>query len=419
MNWLLLLAIPALILIYWRLSTARARRIGLLLIAFILTPFLTWAFLPASLEEPARSLIAIGLALLDVALIGLVAWIVRRTRPAISLPIGLVVLIGVFIVVKWPEAWAAVQQPFAPFTDLSLPIGAWLGLSFLLFRLLHVLLDRRKGQLPPAHFGELLTYALFPPSFIAGPIDRFPRFESDLDQAGQPDRFEFLAEGTWRILIGAFKKFVIADLLARLPLVLADYPAKTSVPALWLSLYAYGFMLYFDFSGYTDMALGLARLIGFKLPENFSAPYLKTNLARFWQSWHMTLSGWARDYVFFPLARTLRLRATWLPANGAALLCHLTTMIVIGVWHGFSWTFVAWGIWHGIGLFIVKLWGDFRRPKTAIARRASATRSARTAWRALPGWFLTFNYVMLGWVFFGARDLQSAFMVMGRLFGIK
>ncbi len=419
MNWLLLLAIPALILIYWRLSTARARRIGLLLIAFILTPFLTWAFLPASLEEPARSLIAIGLALLDVALIALVAWIVQRARPALSLPIGLGMLIGVFIVVKWPEAWAAVQQPFGPFMTPALPVGAWLGLSFLLFRLLHVLFDRRKGQLPPARFSELLIYSLFPPSLIAGPIDRFPRFKTDLDRAGQCYRFEFLAEGTWHILIGAFKKFVIADLLARLPLMLADYPGKTSVPALWLSLYAYGFMLYFDFSGYTDIALGVARLIGFELPENFSAPYLKTNLARFWQSWHMTLSAWARDYVFFPLARTLRSRAAWLPANGAALFCHLTTMLVIGLWHGFSWTFVAWGVWHGLGLFAVKLWGDFRRPKTAAARRTSAAQATGLAWRALPGWFLTFNYVMLGWVFFGARDLNSAFLIMGRLFGMK
>jgi alginate O-acetyltransferase complex protein AlgI len=187
------------------------------------------------------------------------------------------------------------------------------------------------------------------------------------------------------------------------------------VPLLWLTLYAYGFMLYFDFSGYTDMALGVARLIGFELPENFSAPYLKTSLARFWQSWHITLSSWARDYVFFPLARTLRVRAEWLPANVVALLCHLSTMLVIGLWHGFSWTFVAWGVWHGIGLFIVKLWGDWRRPKTVAARRASTTRS----WSALPAWLLTFNYVMLGWVFFSARDLPAAFTTLGRLFGIK
>jgi alginate O-acetyltransferase complex protein AlgI len=171
--------------------------------------------------------------------------------------------------------------------------------------------------------------------------------------------------------------------------------------------------LYFDFAGYTDMALGAARLIGFYLPENFNAPYLKTNLARFWQSWHITLSSWARDYVFLPLARTLRLRVEWLPANGAALICQLTTMLVIGLWHGFAWTFVAWGLWHGVGLFIVKVWGDYRRPR---ARRAAANRSG---WWALPGWFLTFNFVMLGWVFFQTNDLSIALTTLGRLFGLK
>jgi alginate O-acetyltransferase complex protein AlgI len=145
------------------------------------------------------------------------------------------------------------------------------------------------------------------------------------------------------------------------------------------------------------------------VPENFVAPYLKTNLAKFWQSWHITLSSWARDYVFFPLARTLRLKADRLPANGAALISHLATMLVIGLWHGFAWTFVVWGIWHALGLFIVKLWGDFTR-----ARHMQAARSI-----TLTNWFVTFNFVMLGWVFFSARDLPSALKVFGRLFGVN
>jgi alginate O-acetyltransferase complex protein AlgI len=181
---------------------------------------------------------------------------------------------------------------------------------------------------------------------------------------------------------------------------------------LWLALYAYGFMLYFDFSGYTDMALGVARLIGFSLPENFAWPYLKSNLARFWQSWHITLSFWARDYVFLPLARTLRMKATWLPGNVVALLCHLATMLVIALWHGFAWTFVAWGVWHALGLFAVKVWGDYRRPRTL--RRTPHT---RWGWPTLAAWFITFNYVMVGWVFFSARDLPAAFSTLGRLFG--
>jgi alginate O-acetyltransferase complex protein AlgI len=402
---LIILVAAGLIVGYWRLPAAARRRallIGTPLIAWLLTALL----MPDRSRPPDRFIVAALLVVCEIGLIALVAWtITHRRRAAFS--IGLLLLVGLFVIAKWPETWTAL------FGWWALPLGAWLGLSFILFRLLHVLLEARKNQLPPTRFSDLLIYTLFPPSLIAGPIDRLPRFQSDLDRVGQAYRFEFLAEGTWRILIGAFKKFVIADVLARLPLLLADYPGKTSIPVLWLMLYAYGFMLYFDFSGYTDMALGVARLIGFELPENFSAPYLKTNLARFWQSWHMTLSSWARDYVFLPLARTLRRRAEWVPANFVALLCHLSTMLVIGLWHGFSWTFVAWGVWHGVGLFVVKLWGDWRRPR---ARRNAASRSS---WWNLPAWFLTFNYVMLGWVFFSARDLPSALTTLGRLFGIK
>ena len=401
---LIILVVAVLVVVYWRLSTTARRHallIGTPLIAWLLTALL----LPDRSQPPDRFVVAAILVAFEFGLIALVAWTITRQK-RVAFSIGLLLLVGVFVISKWPDAWTTVVGL------LTLPLGAWLGLSFILFRLLHVLLEARRNQLPAATFSDLLIYTLFPPSLIAGPIDRLPRFQSDLDRVGQAYRFEFLAEGTWRILIGAFKKFVIADLLARLPLLLTDYPGQTPAPLLWLSLYAYGFMLYFDFAGYTDMALGVARLIGFELPENFTAPYLKTNLARFWQSWHITLSSWARDYVFLPLARTLRLRVEWLPANFVALVCHLSTMLVIGLWHGFSWTFVAWGVWHGVGLFILKLWGDWRRPR---ARRAAAKRSS---WRVLPAWFITFNYVMLGWVFFSARDLPAAFTSLGRLFGI-
>jgi alginate O-acetyltransferase complex protein AlgI len=401
---LIILVVAGLIAAYWRLSAPARRRallIGTPLIAWLLTALL----LPDRSQPPDRFIVAALLVGCEFGLIALAAWTIKQQR-RVAFSIGLLLLVGLFVIAKWPAAWALL------FGAMALPLGAWLGLSFILFRLLHVLLEARRKQLPPTRFSDVLIYTLFPPALIAGPIDRLPRFQSDLDRVGQAYRFEFLAEGVWRILIGAFKKFVIADLLARLPLLLADYPGITSVPVLWLMLYAYGFMLYFDFSGYTDMALGVARLIGFQLPENFSAPYRKTNLARFWQAWHMTLSAWARDYVFLPLARTLRRRAEWLPANLVALLCHLSTMLVIGLWHGFSWTFVAWGVWHGAGLFSVKLWGDWRRPR---ARRNAVNRSR---WWSLPAWFITFNYVMLGWVFFSARDLPSAITTLGRLFGI-
>lgn len=410
MDWLAPLSVLAAIVIFWRLPSRLARYRLLLIGSVLLSGYLTAQWLTGFDQRPLdRISAALAFSLANLLLVALTVGLARRAQRGQRglIPIGLIVLIGVFVITKSPGAMQAVTQP------LGWPVAAWLGISYVLFRLLHVLLDSRRNQLPELKLGEMIVYVLFPASFIAGPIDRFPRFKSDLDRVDQPFTFNFAAEGAWLILIGAFKKFVVADFLARLPLDISQYPNSAPVPYLWLALYGYGLLLYFDFSGYTDMALGVARLIGFHLPENFNAPYLKTNLARFWQAWHITLSFWARDYVFLPLARTLRMRAEWLPANATALICHLTTMLVIGLWHGFAWTFVAWGVWHGVGLFIVKLWGDWRRPR---ARRGAASRSG---WGALPAWFLTFNFVMLGWVFFQASDLSSALTILGRLFGIK
>jgi alginate O-acetyltransferase complex protein AlgI len=409
-DWLVPLIILAAIVIFWRLPTRLARYRLLLIAAVLLSAYMTAQWLTGFDQPPLdRIFAALAFTIANLLLVALTVWIARRAQRGQRglIPIGLIVLTSVFIIAKWPAALTMVLQP------LGIPVVAWLGISYLLFRLLHVLLESRRNPLPDLNFGEMIVYALFPASFISGPIDRFPRFKSDLDRVAQPFTFNFAADGAWLILIGAFKKFVLADFLARLPLDISQYPNGTPAPYLWLALYGYGFLLYFDFSGYTDMALGAARLIGFHLPENFNAPYLKTNLARFWQSWHITLSSWARDYVFLPLARTLRMRVDWLPANGAALICHLSTMLVIGLWHGFAWTFVAWGVWHGTGLFIVKLWGDWRRPR---ARRAATNRSK---WWMLPAWFITFNFVMLGWVFFQTSDLSLALLNIGRLFGIK
>ncbi len=409
MDWLAPLLVLVAIVVFWRLPT-RFSRYRLLLIGTVALPvFMTWQSLTGFDQRPLdRIITTLAFSIANLLLVALTVWIAQRAQRGQRgfIVVGLIILIGVFVVTKWPLTRQTLLQ------SLGLPLAAWLGVSYLLFRLLHVLLESRHNQLPDLKLSEMIVYALFPAAFISGPIDRFPRFKADLDQIDQPFKFRFAADGVWLILIGAFKKFVLADFLATLPLDISQYPRSTPLPYLWLALYGYGFLLYFDFAGYTDMAIGAARLIGFHLPENFKAPYLKTSLARFWQSWHITLSFWARDYVFLPLARTLRMRAEWLPANGAALLCQLATMLVIGLWHGFAWTFVAWGVWHGVGLFIVKLWGDWRRPR---ARRAA---KGRSGWWALPSWFLTFNFVMLGWVFFQTNDLASALTSFGRLFGL-
>jgi D-alanyl-lipoteichoic acid acyltransferase DltB (MBOAT superfamily) len=220
-----------------------------------------------------------------------------------------------------------------------------------------------------------------------------------------------LVEAGGRIGMGLFKKFVIADSLALVALNSTNAGQAQSAGALWLLLYAYAFRLFFDFSGYTDIAIGIGILCGIKLPENFDRPYLKNSLAGFWQSWHMTLSNWVRFYVFSPLSRALLKRKV--DSQTAVFLAQMATMIVIGLWHGVTLGFVLWGVWHGLGLFAHKTWSD-RTRKWFISLNQKPR--LKTAW-TIAGVLLTFHFVLLGWVWF-ALPVESAWRGFLGLFGI-
>jgi D-alanyl-lipoteichoic acid acyltransferase DltB (MBOAT superfamily) len=292
----------------------------------------------------------------------------------------------------------------------------WLGFSYLAFRLLHALRDFQAGKLPAYGLDEFVTYALFFPTYTAGPIDRSQRFTGDLRRLCQPETARApgeLALGGWRILLGVFKKFAIADSLALFALNAQNAPQAGSTLWTWILLYAYALRLYFDFSGYTDIALGLGRLLGFNLPENFTAPYLKTNLTAFWNSWHITLAQWFRAYFFNPFTRFLR-SGRKLPTWAVILLGQLSTMLLIGLWHGIALNFALWGLWHGVGLFAHNRWSDWSRPRLA----GLETRPRLQTALALGGWLLTFNYVAFGWVWFALPEPGQALQVFRRLFGI-
>jgi alginate O-acetyltransferase complex protein AlgI len=185
-----------------------------------------------------------------------------------------------------------------------------------------------------------------------------------------------------------------------------------SMGALWLLLYSYNFQLFFDFSGYSDIAIGIGILLGINLPENFDRPYLKQNIAAFWQSWHITLSNWVRFYVFSPLSRVMLKRK--MNAMLTVLVAQLATMVIIGLWHGVSRNFLVWGLWHGLGLFIHKVWSDRTRKQYLALNQHPRLKQAWT----LAGIVLTFHFVVLGWVWFALPDTSSALRVWLRLFGI-
>jgi alginate O-acetyltransferase complex protein AlgI len=288
----------------------------------------------------------------------------------------------------------------------------WLGFSYVAFRLLHTFFDRLSGRLPAVRLDEYVTFVIFFPAFASGPIDRIERFLKDL-RAPRPVRAADWLEAGRRFFTGLFKKFVLADALA-LVSIGAFAPFVHTAGWAWLVLYAYAFRLLFDFSGYTDIAIGMGLLAGVRLPENFASPYLKPNLTQFWNSWHMSLTQWLRAYFFYPLVRGFRSARRPLPAWIVIAIAQFGTMTLIGLWHGISWNYVLWGLWHAAGLFIHNRWSEATRTRAA----AWAVTPARKALLNVTGVLVTFHYVVLGWVFFALTTPAQSWNFFLKLFGL-
>jgi len=272
-------------------------------------------------RPPSPLAVAIALVLLGAVFAGLFYLLGRRTSDsqdndriwisAKVLSLAIILLIILFVVLKTEALSSGVSRFWRGLTGqdttLASPIDLqWLGFSFVAFRLLHTLRDRQTGLLPVLSLREYVSYVVFFPSYTAGPLDRAERFVKDyrklpLIRGLDPARFGL---GLERILIGLLKKFVIADLLVQgISLNATNALQAESSAGLWILLYGYALRIYFDFGGYSDIAIGIGILFGIKLPENFNRPYLRTNITSFWQSWHITLSSWVRFYVFTPLSR--------------------------------------------------------------------------------------------------------------------
>ena len=379
-------------------------------------------YLPADFRLTTRPPDTWFVALM-LAIVGLLLWGIGKLVASRQRGIALVI-VGMILIFVWMKAEPLAEMLSAFFRgqmgrDTSLASASelnWLGFSYVAFRLIHTFRDRQQGRLPQLSLREYVTYIIFFPAFTAGPIDRAERFI---------DYFRTLPEmvgldanritiALTRISIGLGKKFVLADSLALISLDATNAFQAQTAPDLWLLLYAYAFRLYWDFSGYSDIAIGIGILFGIQLPENFNNPYLKNNIASFWQSWHMTLSNWVRFYVFSPLSRHL-LRRKPKPSNAIILFSsHMTTMIVIALWHGITGAFLIWGIWHGLGLFIHKQWTD-RTRKWYIALKDTPRK--QQTWSII-GILLTFHFVVIGWVWFALGDLDVAVQTFLRLFGI-
>jgi D-alanyl-lipoteichoic acid acyltransferase DltB (MBOAT superfamily) len=300
-----------------------------------------------------------------------------------------------------------------PLLELVLPIG----ISFFTFQAISYVVDVHQGVARLAKPIDFAVYLSFFPHVVAGPIVRAREFIPQLATPRSPRNLPAVP-ALFLILGGLFKKIVIADFLATTIVdpVFAT-PAAYSSGDTAVAVYGYAAQIYCDFSGYTDIAIGLAMLLGFRFPQNFASPYASTSLQDFWRRWHMTLSRWLRDYVYIPLGGNRK-------GNVRTYVNLMVTMLLGGLWHGASWTFVIWGGIHGTGLAVERWWQEWRaaggRPTDespeAVAL-STATRRRGWSWPVrLLAWFVTFNVVCLAWIFFRSPDLETAWSVLGGLF---
>jgi alginate O-acetyltransferase complex protein AlgI len=280
-----------------------------------------------------------------------------------------------------------------------------LGFSYLAFELLHVAIERRRGRIQELSLPDLLAFALFAPARIAGPIKRYPDFVAAVQAAERSSANVY--RGLLRVLVGLAKKLMLADVLA---LTVAESSYASTPRHAWTILLAFTFQIYLDFSAYSDIAIGFARMLGIELPENFRRPYLAGNIREFWDRWHITLSHWVRDYVFGPTARALfrtRLRR-WPPA--IAVISYLIAFLTVGAWHGFTAAFLVWGLYHGVLLSIFHL-VRLQTPVRVVEHplyRSRVTRGFAVA--------VTFACVTLGWVPF-MLPLEEARKLLALMFG--
>ena len=290
---------------------------------------------------------------------------------------------------------------------------AWAGYSYFSFRLLHTVIDRKRIAISDLTLREYFTYLVFFPAFIAGPIDRVESFTRQLRSSFSRFDQVDLMYGLLRIGKGILLKFILADSLGLFSLNSQSVGQIQHPIWAWIIVYSYAFRIFFDFAGYTDIAIGLGKLAGIQLSENFSQPYLSRNVTLFWNHWHITLTQWFRTYYFNPVTRYLRSNFNQIKPWVIIFFTQVTTMLLIGLWHGISWNFVLWGLWNGIGLFIHNRWSTLVIPRSEKLRKFSMNTSGN-----IFSVVLTFNFIALGWVWFALPTTSDSIKVFRMLAGL-
>ncbi len=366
-------------LVYWALPGQRYRTVFLVVASLVFI----------SLYDKGAAVTVVLLTAFTYAVAGLI-----ETRKQAKLyhrlgVLGLLAVLGIFkyfgFLAQTLSSLASfvADLPAFHFEKMLLP----LGLSYLVFKHLSFLTDVYWKVVSRGRLLDFLLYGSLFTIFVAGPIERYERFKPQIETR-QEFRPAFLETAFERIVYGLFKKLVLADWIGYVLAPVWESPHTAPGGLGILALLGYSIQIYMDFSGYSDIAIGSSRLFGLRIMENFHWPYLQPDLSRFWRNWHISLSDWIRDYLFFPLSRMSPNRFWRLVA------VPLIAMALCGLWHGAAWHFVLWGLWHGAGLAVLQLRRS--RKKQAPPSGPRTRRGLVTAF----GTVATFLYVSLGWIWF-------------------
>jgi D-alanyl-lipoteichoic acid acyltransferase DltB (MBOAT superfamily) len=387
----------AVLLVAWSLHRWNsAHKLFLLAASYVFYGFWDWSYVP----------LLFGISLVS----GLVAQRIQASgtsRPRkLWLTLGVAICLATLGYYKYTafflttvlNVWAHIARP--PMMRIPEPLLP-LGISFFVFHAISLMMDVYRGKLKErVRLGDALLYVAFFPQLIAGPILRAANFLPQLEVQRDAKRIR-VNRALLLIVAGLFKKVVISSLLAtRLVEQVFAAPQTFSRGDVLLAIYGYAAQIYCDFSGYTDIAIGCAMLLGYHFPRNFNAPYTATNPQDFWRRWHISLSSWLRDYLYIPLGGSR--------ASAARTYVNLMiTMLLGGLWHGAAWTFVIWGALHGFYLIVHRVWSGIPWGPLVRFRQTAVWR-----WTAR---LLLFHAVCLGWVFFRSPSFDIAFAVLRRL----
>jgi len=384
----LFLFLPITYGVFWSLKTANARYVWLTLTGYVFYGYwdarfcLLMAFSTLVSYTAGRCLLRFESA--------------RARFLCLVVPVTIdLLLLGFFKYANFVlENAAALAQTFGwQLIDHHLDVVLPVGISFYTFHTITYIVDSYRGAIKPTrNLFEFGAYVSLFSQLVAGPIVRFRQIEEDLENLGHVDRHRWLTLGISFFVYGLVEKVLVADTLAAfVDPAWKDYQAL-STAGTWLAVLGYSFQLYFDFSGYSTMAVGLGYMFGLRIPQNFNSPYKALDPSDFWQRWHISLSSCLRDYVYIPLGGNRH--GTW-----ATYRNLMITMLLGGLWHGAHWTFVIWGAYHGLLLILYRLAGSWWNRLPVLARQ-----------------FGMFLAVVVGWVFFRADNLDIAWTMLTTMF---